>query len=710
MTSGLLDIVDLNVSYATLQGGLKALDQITLSAVPSETVAVVGESGSGKSTLALAVMGLLGAEANVTGLIRFQGRDLATLDPEAWRRLRGRSIGMVFQDPFTSLNPGLPVGEQVMEPLLHHFNVSRAEARHQMLGALSEVGLTDVASLARAYPHQLSGGMQQRVLIAGALICNPDLLILDEPTTALDVTIEAQILDLLGELRRKRRLSMLFITHNFGVVNRIADRVCVLYAGRVAELGTKDAILHEPAHPYTKGLLASLPRLSAVGRPAKLAPIPGRFPDLTQLPSGCIFAPRCPFRESKCNEPQALIKLHDGRAVRCWKAMSLHSALWPRGEKIARIQRERRSAQPQLVIRDLAKTYRVRDVRAGIEWKHRFGILPWPNIRQKEVHAVDGVTLHIERGEVLGLVGESGSGKTTLGRSVLRLIEPTSGSIDFDRENITALPPSRLKTFRKRAQIVFQNPDSSLNPRRTVGDAIARAAKLHATIGAQASSDYVKGLLQHVGLQREYYDRYPHQLSGGEKQRVGIARALATEPAFIVCDEPLSALDVSVQATVLNLLEELRGDFGLSYLFISHDLSVVAHIADRIAVMYAGRICEEGPVEAVLAPPYHPYTEALLSAVSSPVPAQESRARIRLRDDPGLGEGPAVGCPFSGRCPRKIGRICEEVAPPVIEPSPGHTIACHIPLEQLVAAAAIDADPTSPHAAAPKTSNPENRT
>ena len=681
----LLRIEGLDLAYATPRGPLKALDGFRLAVEPGQTVAVVGESGSGKSTVALAVMGLLGREASLSGSIRLEGRELVGLDEASRRGLRGQVAGMVFQDPFTSLNPSLTIGRQMAEPLVAHRGLAAEAARARAVAALGEVGLPDPAGLMAAYPHQLSGGMQQRVLIANALVCDPKLLILDEPTTALDVTVEAQILDLLDRLKRERGLGLLFITHNLGVVNRIADRVCVLYAGRTVEFGTKDAVLGRPSHPYTKGLLASLPRLSAGGNRDRIAPIPGRFPDLTAPPPGCIFADRCPFVEERCRtEPQALVATAPGHDVRCWKSAAVPA--WPRPVDTQRTgpRPRQEGLVPLLRTEALTKTYHRRRVGGGLQWSRKFGVLPWPAPRTERIHAVDGISLDIGRGEVLGLVGESGSGKSTFGRTVLRLVDPSGGRILFDGTDIAGVPQRALDARRKLAQIVFQNPDSSLNPRRSVGDAIRRAVTLHTNVPAERRRAHVETLLDRVGLPRGYYDRYPHQLSGGEKQRVGIARAIATEPEFIVCDEPVSALDVSVQATVLNLLDGLRADLGLSYLFISHDLSVVAYVADRIAVMYAGRILEIGPVEAVLSPPYHPYTQALLSSVPSPVPGGDRHARVELRADT-VGVKDRRGCVFHGRCPHVIAGLCEAVPTPIQEPVPGHLIACHLTLETLAA-------------------------
>ena len=689
-TAPVLEVKALTVSYATQGGQVPALRDVGFTIAAGETLALVGESGSGKSTVALAIMGLLSSEATThAGQIRFAGRDLRTLDPEGRRALRGDRIGIVFQDPFTSLNPGLRIGRQVAEPLVQHRGMSEATALEKALAALAEVGLPHPATVARAYPHQLSGGMQQRALIATALICDPDLVILDEPTTALDVTVEAAILELLDELRKRRRLALLFISHNLGLVNRICDAVCVLYAGSVLEYGPTARVLGDPAHPYAAGLLASMPRLDAAHRRARLEPIAGKFPDLEHLPSGCIFHPRCPHAEAACRDVrQELLPIAAGRRVRCWKAPAILASAAAREEyeqPAAGSAQAPVSAPKLLEVRDLRTTYAlpVRLVASRLTLPALPMRLPWLQLERPEVHALAGVSLSVAAGETLGLVGESGCGKSTLGRTIVCLQEPTSGSILFAGKDFAGLNQRALRSLRGKAQIVFQNPVSSLNPRKTVGAAIGRALANFSPLSGTMARARVGEILEQVGLSARYAERYPHQLSGGERQRVGIARALATRPQFIVCDEPVSALDVSVQATVLNLLADLRDRLGLAYLFISHDLSVVVHIADRIAVMYSGVICEEGPTDAILAPPYHPYTETLLAAIPSANPRALRPATIRSLSDPVSVSGVARGCRFAHRCARKLGDICERVVPPTIEAAPGHRIACHMPIAEL---------------------------
>ncbi len=603
----MLLIDDLTVRYRTPGGEIEALSSISLKARKGSTLALVGESGSGKSTVALAAMGLLPQEATIpSGRILFGGQDIMIMNAEERRRLRGSRIGLIFQDPFSVLNPSLRVGDQVGEGLVHHRGFSTKRAFARAIELLDEVGIVKPEAVAKAYPHELSGGMRQRALIAGVLASEPDLLILDEPTTALDVTIEAQILELLEQLRRQRGLTMVFISHNLGVVRRIADEVAVLYAGQIVEQGRTEDVLQRPIHPYAKGLLAAIPRLGE--RKGRLAAIPGRLPDLRNPPSGCRFAKRCPFATPDSDKPQILRELGD-RQVRCTNAEALRDTPWPRlseGEQSAAIAPSPH-AVPVVAVENLTKTFALHSGLAFKGWR--------PVATSTQIRAVDDISIEVAAGEVLGLVGESGSGKTTLGRSILRLIEPDSGTIRIAGEMVSGKPQRALEAMRRTAQIVFQNPDSSLNPRKTIGELLARPIERFGLAPSGEIPARVRQLLDLVRLPAHYVDRYAHQMSGGEKQRVGIARALATEPRFIVCDEPVSALDVSVQAAIVNLLADLRDRLGVAYLFISHDISVVAHLADRVAVMHHGKIVEIGPADEVMNAPKHPYTIKLLSVV-----------------------------------------------------------------------------------------------
>jgi peptide/nickel transport system ATP-binding protein len=612
----ILSVSGLSVAYATATGSKAALRNVSFDLDCGEALAIVGESGSGKSTVALSILGLAAGNARIAcERIVFEGEDISRIGEARRTQLRGSRIGTVFQDPFTSLNPALTVGFQVAEPLIEHKRWSRTQAMTRAVELLDEVGITDAERVSQSYPHQLSGGMQQRALIAAALACEPALLLLDEPTTALDVTVEAQILALLQDLKSKRGLSILFITHNLGVVRRFCDRVCVLYGGEVVEYGPVAEILSAPRHPYTKGLIASSPRIWSEQN-ARLQSIPGKIPERPETVPGCVFRGRCPFAEARCEDGQTLEPAAADHAVRCWKSADLSGAAWPTVQPPIAAKAGQLD-EPLVAVENLRKEFEVGGSFGTFVLKRVPGRLPRLASTARQVKAVDGVSLSIAAGEVLGVVGESGSGKSTLGRSMLRLIEPTAGKILLRRQEITHLPQKDLKAIRKELQIVLQNPDSSLNPRKTVDDAIGRSVTLFEGLRGLERRSRVEQLLAMVELPASYRSRYPHQLSGGEKQRVGIARALASSPALIVCDEAVSALDVSLQAAILNLLLDMRDRLGLAYLFISHDLSVIAYLADRIAVMYGGRIVELGSKRQVLQPPYHPYTRMLLSSVPS---------------------------------------------------------------------------------------------
>ena len=703
MHTPVLSVDALSVSYVGGAEPVRVLRDIAFEIGSGQALGLVGESGSGKSTAAMAVLGLLEGGGRIdAGTVRFKGDSLYDMSAIERRALRGAVVSIVFQDPFTSLNPSLRVGDQIVEPLLLHRGMHAVEARAEVLRLLAEVGIADPRGAARSYPHQLSGGMKQRALIAIALACDPALLILDEPTTALDVTVEAQVLDLLENLRRTRALAILFISHNLGIVARLCDEICVLYAGEVVERGPTAQVLSSPRHPYTKGLLAAMPQFARRG--ARLSTIPGRLPDVRTATRGCVFAARCPFALELCKrETQVLVAQGHGRESRCWRSVELAKTPWPvtdgrsapslpPPELLATTARraaaadERESGAPALIeVVDLERSFAEGGFLDNLSLDFAGPGAPL-KYRPRLVRAVDQVSLRIETGEIVGLVGESGCGKSTLGRCLIDLIEPTGGTVRIDGEALSSVSATRRRALLGRAQIVFQNPDSSLNPRKTVRDIIARPLTLFGRARGAALETRIIELLEMVQLGAHYGDRFAHQLSGGEKQRVGIARALATEPAFIVCDEAVSALDVSVQAAILNLLADLRATLGVAYLFISHDLSVIAHIADRICVMFAGKIVEEGPVSGILHGPRHPYTDALLAAAprlerARPTAPDErlavaNSAAAQLSDQ-------RLGCPYARRCARKLGSECDMIAPPVRVAEGGHRIVCHIPLDAL---------------------------
>ncbi len=667
----LLDVRDLHVRFETSRGTVNAVEGISYTVNRGEIVAIVGESGCGKSVSSLAIMRLLAKTGRVTqGQILFEGRDLLTLSEEEMREKRGRDISMIFQEPMTSLNPVLSIGQQVMEPLLIHMKMTDAQATTRALELLQLVGITDGARRLEQYPHHLSGGMRQRVMIAIGLACNPKLIIADEPTTALDVTIQAQILELMKDLSRRLGIALIVITHNLGIVARYADRVNVMYAARIIEQGSADHIFLQPAHPYAIGLMRSIPRLD-LPRGTKLETIEGLPPDLRSPPAGCRFAPRCPYRLDACvAQDVRLAEIAPGHMSACIRASEIRAGtLVPPPSRIvtAELESSQQNGEPLLVVDHLKKYFTVKAAGAG-----------FLSSATASVKAVDDVTIHVMAGETLGLVGESGCGKTTVGRSVLRLDDPTSGTIRFAGADITHANHADMRGVRRKIQVIFQDPYSSLNPRMTIGQIIGEPMRVYKLVpNRKAEHDRVAELLTQVGLFPYMAERYPHELSGGQRQRVGIARALALEPTFIVCDEPVSALDVSIQGQIINLLEDLQARLGLSYLFIAHDLAVVRHISDRVAVMYLGRVMELADRDALYASPLHPYTKALLDAAPVPDPKVErARAPRALRGEIPSPLTPPSGCVFHTRCPI-AGEECRREIPVLRALKSSRMVACH---------------------------------
>jgi peptide/nickel transport system ATP-binding protein len=659
-----LEIDDLHVHFVTSHGTVRAVEGVTYSVFPGEMVAIVGESGSGKSVSALAVMRLLPPQSAriVKGSIRFEGQSLLDLDDESMRQVRGRSISMIFQEPMTSLNPVLSIGLQIKEPLLIHMGMTDEEASARAVELLTLVGITDPASRLSQYPHQLSGGMRQRVMIAIGLACNPKLLIADEPTTALDVTIQAQILELMKDLSRRLGIAVIIITHNLGIVARYADRVNVMYAARLVESGTAERVFGRPLHPYARGLLTAVPRLDR-GRASKLATIDGSPPNLLKPPEGCRFRPRCKFAIEVCHEVPEFREIEPAHAAACHRV--------PEIENIDRALDAAVDSEVFTVSADAADMLTLKG--ASKFFPVGGGFL---NGETKYVRAVNDVSLSVRRGETLGLVGESGCGKSTLGRLVLRLEEPTGGEILFDGLDLARLKRREMIAVRKKMQVIFQDPYSSLNPRMTVGQIIGEPMYVHGILPKDKIDDRVAELLQVVGLFPYMALRYPHELSGGQRQRVGIARALAVNPEVIVCDEAVSALDVSIQGQVINLLEDLQQKLGLTYLFIAHDLAVVRHISTRVAVMYLGRIVELAESSELFANPKHPYTQALLAAAPIPDPVIErTRPRKIITGELPSPLNPPPGCVFHPRCPLAT-EDCKKAVPEQRELAPGHMVAC----------------------------------
>jgi peptide/nickel transport system ATP-binding protein len=665
----LLDVRDLHVVYRTARARVHAVRGISLAIPPAGIFGLVGESGSGKSSVALAIMAALRPPAVVTGEVRYRGQNLLEQSEPTLRTLWGRRLAMVFQNPGRTLNPVLRCGEQVIEVLRAHERLGRTAALAKTLDLFRAVRLPDPAGVTRRYPHQLSGGQQQRVSIAIALACDPDLLIMDEPTTGLDVTTEARILDLVQSLRDRTRAAILYVSHNLAVIAGLCDAVGVMYAGEIVESGTVRDVFARPAHPYTLALLRCLPRADVPPQQRVLPAIEGALPDPTAPIAHCQFATRCPMAEERCHrEIPPLAQARLGQFARCFFWQRVPAPETPAGG-VGTTASPCRSGLPLLEARSLTHVY---GDQGGV-WQRWLGA--------RSVRALDGVGLEVGTGEAVAVIGESGSGKTTLGRCLVGLLQPTSGNIRLQSRPLPSRPVGWTRAVRRHIQMVFQNPDLTLNPRRTVLDAVARPLALFGLASQDDRRKRAVELLRGVKLGPRYLYLLPHQLSGGERQRVAIARAFASGPDIVVCDEPTSALDVSVQAAILNLLVRLQEERGVSYVFISHDLSVVRHLADRVIVIYHGTAVEEGRTEDVFTPPHHPYTEALLSAV--PSIAARDRKVGPASVPPSDGEHRPTGCPFHPRCPRKIGAICEEERPPLVADDRGHKIACHISLQDL---------------------------
>ena len=646
---------------------------------------IVGESGSGKSVSSLAVMGLLPGSARISGSVLFKGRELLGRSDKEMSKIRGRAISMVFQDPLSALTPVYTVGDQIAEAVRVHHDVSRDVAAKRAVELLDLVGIPNPKVRARAFPHEFSGGMRQRAMIAMAIANDPEMIIADEPTTALDVTIQAQILDVLQTAKQATGAAIVMITHDLGVIAGFADRIAVMYAGKPVETGTVDDVFYRPRMPYTLGLLGSIPRLD-VGERQPLTPVEGSPPSMVDLPPGCPFAPRCPMHIQVCDEVEPSLvpmpRSGGGHAAACHRSEEIErdnltsTDIFPAPvvtpSAIARLPRDQRPTL--LEVRDLVKEY---PLTKGAIMRRRVGT----------VHAVSEINFDIREGETLGLVGESGCGKTTTIMQILELAKPMGGNIVVLGKDTARMSGKDKFGVRRDLQVVFQDPMASLDPRLPVSEIIAEPMATHGVPAAQQQKR-VRELLRLVGLRPEHADRYPAKFSGGQRQRIGIARALALEPKLLVLDEPVSALDVSIRAGVINLLEELKVKLGLSYLFVAHDLSVVRHIADRVAVMYLGRIVEIGEVNQVFDAPAHPYTQALLSAIPLPDPEKERRRqRIVLAGDLPSPANPPSGCRFRTRCQKFAlelddarRQLCINESPELAgkgAPGTDHDAACH---------------------------------
>jgi peptide/nickel transport system ATP-binding protein len=657
-----VDIENLTISYRRRERLLRVVSDLSLHIRPGEAYGLVGESGCGKTTVAMALMRYLPPNAKVeSGRIVFGGEDVLRLSEAKLRRWRGDRMAMVYQDPGSSLNPSMRVGAQVAEVYRYHRGMGKHEAFAAARGMLEKVRITDPERVLRRYPHELSGGQQQRVVIAMAMATDPDLLVLDEPTTGLDATVEAEVLDLVEQLRDEFNASILFISHNLGVVARMCERVGVLYAGRLIEEGPARELFSAPRHPYTLALLRCVPRLGMRKDTMRLDPIPGSLPPLGAEIPGCVYADRCPIARDRCRvDPPPLYAVNGAHASACHYHEEV-PGIPPSPETAPAV-----IAAPGdgllLKVDDLVKTY-----KSGGD----------------EVTAVAGVSFEVGRGEIFGLVGESGCGKSSLAKTLVGLTDASGGHIVFEGDDVSATEQRRERSLRQKVQMVFQNPDTALNPRHAVQRILGRSLKLLAGLRSGAEQhDRMLELASSVRLEPRHLEVRPAALSGGLKQRVAIARAFAGTPRLVLCDEPVSALDVSVQAAILNLLIDLQAEKHVSYVFISHDLALVRYLADRIGVMYLGWLVDVGTAEAVFEPPHHPYTEALASAIPT-LDLDAPRPRIKLEGILPSPADPPSGCRFHTRCPRFLGEVCRTVEPPWQRDGAGHTYRCHIPPDEL---------------------------
>ena len=683
MNTPLLQIKDLHTDIEIRSGVVRALSGVDLHVNPGETLGIVGESGSGKTMTALSLMGLLPQGGKVSsGSIILDGQDLTQLPLKEKRKLRGTKVGMIFQDPLTSLNPTMKIGLQVCEPLRVHEGLSKREALERAVEILKRVGMPRPEVVINNYPHQLSGGMRQRVMIAMALVCKPRILIADEPTTALDVTTQMQILDLIDELRDEYKMGVILITHDLGVVAGHTDRVAVMYAGRIVETAPTKTLFTEPKHRYTSSLMAALPE-RALAAGTKLFSIPGAPPSLTNLPVGCRFAARCLWATDECRAGYPDLSGDETHTFSCFHPVQegdespavLQGKLDSNKTDGAAADVPQISHETLLDVKEASREYE--SAGSGF-FKREKGV----------VSAVDRVSITVKKGETYGLVGESGCGKSTVGRLIAGLEPPSGGAIELDGRDLATLKGRDAVRIHRDVQMMFQDSYAAMDPRMRIDQILAEPMSIQKTGNARQIAKRIMEILEQVGLTEEILDRYPHEFSGGQLQRIGFARSLTLAPDLIVADEPVSALDVSVQAQVLNLMKDLQQELGLSYLFISHDLAVVQYMADRIGVMYLGRIVEEGPASEVVKNPKHPYTKALIDSIPVPDPEfKHDENAIKLTGEPPSAINPPEGCRFRPRCPF-AGEECK-VQPKLTDET--HRVACHHPLLQLSMKEKVDA-------------------
>jgi peptide/nickel transport system ATP-binding protein len=689
----LLQIDDLRTHIKLRQGVVHAVDGVTLHVDPGETLGVVGESGCGKTMTALSIMNLLPTGGSIVGgSIKLNEREISALDANDMRKVRGNEIGMIFQDPLTSLNPTMSVGKQIAEAVRLHREVSKAQAMERAVEVLDLVGLPKARERVDEYPHQFSGGMRQRVMIAMALACEPKLLIADEPTTALDVTIQKQILELIDDLRRRLGMSVILVTHDLGVIAGRADRVVVMYAGRIAETTDTTTLFANPRHPYSEALFNALPDKAAETR-ERLYSIPGLPPDLITVKDACRFAPRCRYATDRCRSEEPQLQGEEpGHKYACFYPVGAAE-----GRSVAKVT-EPDAAAPEAATPSFNGDG-TGEVLLGLEHLVKnFPVTKGAVLQRKvgEVSAVADVSLQIRRGETFGLVGESGCGKTTLGRLVVGLEKATAGAINFEGKDLVRTSGRQYRRQRRKIQLMFQDSYASLDPRMRAGTILREPLVVQRIGNRREQQRRVEEMLDHVGLPRTAVERYPHEFSGGQRQRLGFARALVLSPDLIVADEPVSALDVSIQAQVLNLMRELQREMNLTYLFISHDLAVVRYLSNHIGVMYLGKLVEVGPADQVYLTPAHPYTRGLIDSAPVADPkAEHAKAHVGVTGELPSAINPPSGCRFRTRCPLAQ-EICAEVEPPLVPFSQeGHQAACHFPLLSPLSTTATAASPAS---------------